>query len=289
VENPVIALLTDFGDDDFFVASMKGVIAGINPAARTVDITHHIPSFDILAGGFVLYAAYKYFPDGTIFLAVVDPGVGSARKICLVKTEEYAFIAPDNGVLSLICDEEDVVEIREVANPEYFLSDRSHTFEARDKMAPAAAWLSKGVPSEKFGPRMPSIHRERIEKPEIRGETLVGSIVYGDKFGNLITNIPVAYLEKIIPEPEDRPVSVLLDCLHRGNKLIPKPEMYEIVYRRTYGRARKGELLMLAGSLGLLELAVREGSAAERIQAAPRDRLTLSRPRLPDRDEGSSQ
>jgi len=277
VENPVIALLTDFGDDDFFVGSMKGVIAGINPAARTIDITHHIPSFDISAGSFVLSAAYKYFPARTIFLAVVDPCVGSTRKICLVETEKYYFIAPDNGVLSLILDEEDVVQIREVTNSEYFLPECSHTFEARDKMAPAAAWLSKGVSSEKFGPQTDSIHRERINKPEIKGDVLVGSIIYADKFGNLITNIPAAYLEQIIPEPEDVPVSVLLDCLYQEGKFSPKPEMHEMVCRRTYGSARKGELFILSGSLSLLELAVREGSAADKLQVGLGTRITLSK------------
>ncbi|MFC2165283.1 S-adenosyl-l-methionine hydroxide adenosyltransferase family protein [Acidobacteriota bacterium] len=276
MENPVIALLTDFGDADFFVGSMKGVIAGINPAARTIDISHHIPSFNIIAGSFALSAASKYFPAKTIFLAVVDPGVGSTRKICLVETEKYFFIAPDNGVLSLILDEEDAVQIREVTNPEYFLPDCSHTFEARDKMAPAAAWLSKGVPSEKFGPRMDSTYKERIDKPEIKGDLIIGSIIYADKFGNLITNIPTAYLEQVIPEPEDVTLSVLLDCLYQEGKFSPKPEMYDMVYRRTYGEARKNELLILAGSLGLLELAVREGSAADKLQAGPGTRLTLS-------------
>lgn len=277
MDNPVIALLTDFGDNDFFIGSLKGVIAGINPAVRIIDITHHIPSFDILAGKFVLYAAYKYFPARTIFLAVVDPGVGSTRKIILVETERYFFIAPDNGVLSLIVDAEEIVEIREVTNSEYFLPDGSHTFEARDKMAPAAAWLSKGVPSEKFGLQMDSIHRERIDKPEIKGDLIIGSIIHADKFGNLITNIPAAYLERIIPAPEGVSVSILLDSLYQENKISPKPEMHEVVYRKTYGSALKSELLLLSGSLGLLEIAVREGSAADRLLVSAGTRLTLSR------------
>jgi S-adenosylmethionine hydrolase len=277
VENPLIALLTDFGNGDFFVGSMKGVIAGINPAARTVDITHHIPSFDTVVGGFVLSAVYRYFPAGTIFLAVVDPGVGSTRKICLVETKTYAFIGPDNGLLSVILDEEEVSQIREVSNTDYFLPDCSHTFEARDKMAPAAAWLSKGVPSEKFGPEMASIQRERIDKPEMKGDVVVGSIIYADKFGNLITNIPAAYLGQIIPDLENASVSVLLDSLTRVNSISPKPDMCELVYRKTYGNAPKGELLILSGSLGLLEIAVREGSAADRLRSGPGTRLTLSR------------
>jgi len=277
VENPVIALMTDFGNEDFFVASLKGVIAGINPDVRIIDITHHVPSFDILAGSFILSAAYMYFPAWTIFLAVVDPGVGSSRKICLVETAKYYFIAPDNGLLSMILEEEDVVQIREVANPEYFLPDCSRTFEARDKMAPAAAWLSKGVPSEKFGPELQSIHREKLNKPQLKGDVLVGSIIYADKFGNLITNIPAAWLEQIISDPEDAPVSVLLDSLHQDKIFSTKPDMHEMVYRRTYGSAGKEELFILSGSLGLLELAVREGSAAERLQAGLGDRLTVSK------------
>jgi len=287
VENPVIALLTDFGDDDFFVASMKGVIASINPAARIIDITHHIPSYDILAGGFVLFAAHSYFPRGTIFLAVVDPGVGTARKICLVETEMYFFIAPDNGLLSLILDKDEIVTAREITNAAYFLPDCSQTFEARDKMAPAAAWLSKGEPSEKFGPEMPSIHRERMTKPEVKGEIVAGSIIYSDTFGNLITNIPAAYLEQIVQEPQEANVSVFLDCLYQENQLSPKPATYELVYRKTYGGARKGELLILSGSLGLLELAVREGSAADLLMVRPGTRLTLSHKPCREHDDGS--
>lgn len=277
MENPIIALLTDFGDDDFFVGSIKGVIAGINPAARTIDITHHIPSFDILAGSFVLSAAYKYFPAGTFFLAVVDPGVGSARKICLVETEKYFFIAPDNGLLSLILDEEEIVQIREVNNPEYFLAECSNTFEARDRMAPSAAWLSKGVPSEKFGPEMTSIHREELAKPEIKGDLVIGSIVYADKFGNLITNIPIPFVEKLIPELENANISALLDCVYEENQLIPKPQKHNLVFRKTYWDVQEGELLLLSGSLGLLEIAVREGSASDRLQVGPGTRLTISK------------
>jgi len=143
VKNPVIALMTDFGEDDFFVASLKGVIAKINPSARIIDITHRIPSFDIGAAGLVLSSSYKYFPPKTIFLVVVDPGVGSYRRILLAKTKNFFFIAPDNGVLSLVLDEEKVQKLIEVKNRKFFLPEVSSTFEGRDKMAPIAAWLSK--------------------------------------------------------------------------------------------------------------------------------------------------
>jgi S-adenosylmethionine hydrolase len=124
---------------------------------------------------------------------------------------------------------------------------------------------------------MTSIHREMFDKPEIKGDVVVGSIIYADKFGNLITNIPTANLERIISDLANATISVLLDCPYKEDKIGPKPEIHEMEYRKTYGSAQKGELLILSGSLGLIELAVREGSAADRLQVRPGDRLTLSR------------
>ncbi len=156
-------MVTDFGEDDFFVASLKGVILKINPSVWIIDITHRIPSFDIQTTGFILLASYKYFPSQTIFLVIVDPGVGSERKILLARTKEYYFIAPDNGVLSLVLEEEQVEDLREVTNEEYFLPHLSNTFEGRDKMAPAAAWVSKGISCSEVGPAKASFEQLGIE------------------------------------------------------------------------------------------------------------------------------
>ncbi|MBN1221613.1 MAG: SAM-dependent chlorinase/fluorinase [Candidatus Aminicenantes bacterium] len=274
VDNPVIALLTDFGDEDFFVASLKGVIAGINPLARTIDITHRIPSFDTAAASFVLFAACSYFPPKSVFLVVVDPGVGSGRKILLVETARYFFIAPDNGVLSLVLENEQVVQAREITNSEYFLSDISRTFEGRDKMAPVAAWLTTGIPCEKFGAEITSFKRERGTMPEVRGKDVIGSILYIDKFGNVITDIPAKMIEGIVPQPIGR--SVALKFRRRNTGGFDPMKSYTVVVRKTYDTADKGDLLILTGSLGLLELAVKEDSAADRLGIRADDGITLS-------------
>jgi S-adenosylmethionine hydrolase len=273
VDRPVIGVLTDFGDEDFFVASLKGIIAQINPAAHIIDISHHVPSFNILSGSFVLFAATRYFPEKTVFLAVVDPGVGSLRKILCVETERYYFIAPDNGVLSLALAEETITQIREVTQDKYFLPHPTRTFEARDKMAPVAAWLSKGTPCEKFGPQIVSYNKLDIQSPKGEGNNLVGSILHIDKFGNLITNIPAEMLTK---SRESSDGALLRMRLVRESK-VESPELrgLDIVFFKTYGDALKGEALCLAGSLGLLEIAIREGSASEWLKANVGDGIIL--------------
>ena len=255
MKHPVIALLTDFGNRDFFVGSMKGVIAGILPAIRIIDITHEVPPFNIKAAAFILRAAYSYFPTGTIFLAVIDPGVGSPRKVILVKTEDYYYIAPDNGILSLTLEHDPPVDMCEVSNPEYFLPEVSHTFEARDRMAPVAAWLASGVPLKKFGPVLPAYEKLELPEPVKNEEGIQGEVLYADKFGNLITNITEDWLGK---------------CGEKGREgLILLVGETSIAYQNSYVEAGKGELLFLPGSLGLLEIAVCEGSAAERLHLFP--------------------
>lgn len=249
---PIIALLTDFGEDDYFVASMKGVIAGINPSVRIIDITHHVPSFHIETAAFILRAAFTYFPKGSIFVTVIDPGVGTARKILLAKCLDYYFIAPDNGVLSLVFADETPKFIREVSNAEYFLLESSPTFEGRDKMAPAAAWLSTGVKCENFGPECVSYIKIKMRKPFKRSGRIHGHILYIDKFGNLITSIPVSMRHDYEEEQKQK-------------ELVFVAAGQEMPFKESYGSVEKGELLSLPGSLGLYEIAVREGSAKEKL------------------------
>jgi len=274
VDRPVIGVLSDFGDEDFFVASLKGVIAQINPEARIIDLTHCVPSFNVLSGSFILYAAYRYFPKKTIFLAVVDPGVGSSRKILCVETERYYFIGPDNGVLSMALEEETIIQIREVSESEFFLPYPTRTFEARDKMAPAAAWLSKETPCEKFGPRIVSYNRLDVRGPKKEGDNLVGTILHIDKFGNLITNIPVEMLTQKLEGLDEQLLRLRLE----GGSRIESPELrgLDIDFHKTYGEAEKGEVLCLAGSLGLLEIAIREGSASAWLKANAGDGIILT-------------
>lgn len=257
----VIALLTDFGDEDYFVGSVKGVILSVNPRACLVDISHRIPAFDIDAAGFVLAAACPYFPPETIFLAVVDPGVGSKRKILLVETSCHFFIAPDNGLLTLALEREKPRRIREISNPRFFLDPPSQTFEARDKMAPVAAWLSLGRSVNVFGPALEGYEKRPCPEPEVKDGEVRGRVLYADKYGNLITNIPVSLLQPLSKASSPRQI-------RGGWKLLAgKKEIRG--YRETYSAAEKGEVFFLCGSLGLVEIAVREGSAREKTGLAP--------------------
>ncbi|MFC2166931.1 S-adenosyl-l-methionine hydroxide adenosyltransferase family protein [Acidobacteriota bacterium] len=262
VDNPIIALMSDFGEDDYFVPSLKGVIASINPEAKVVDITHNIPSFDVLAGSFVLFASYRFFPKKTIFVAVIDPGVGSSRKIFLVETDKYCFIAPDNGILSLVLEEEGVYRATEISNPKFFLSQTSVTFDGRDKMAPVSAWLSLGVPPEEFGPSIKDIQKNELSLPHQTDEKIQGVVLYKDKFGNLITNISLSQLDPFLKKYGREDV-----CLIAGDNTI--------MYGDFYSAVPTGESVFLFGSLGLIEIAVREGSAFDKLKVKPGDRIKI--------------
>src|SRR5262244_337958 len=156
---PIVSLLTDFGTRDAFVGIMKGVILGINPAVTLVDLSHDIPPQDVTAGALILRSAAAFFPPGTIHVAVVDPGVGSARRALLVETHNAFFVGPDNGLLSLAAPADTVVRIVHLTNAEYFLAARSHTFHGRDVFAPVAAYLSLGRAPEHFGPAVCTMER----------------------------------------------------------------------------------------------------------------------------------
>jgi S-adenosylmethionine hydrolase len=263
MEYPLIALVTDFGEEDFFVGSIKGVIARINPSLRVQDITHLVPSFDILAGSFILYAACRYYPSGTIFLVVVDPGVGSSRRILLAETDEYIFIAPDNGVLGLVLESQKIRRMFEVTNSRYFLPSPKTTFDGRDKMAPVAAWVSKGEALSAFGNEISGYERIRLQEARIEKGGILGQILYADKFGNLITNIPVGRMLRLKELDEEKKLS----CRVKGRRIHR--------FERSYSFVEKGELLFLPGSLDLIEIAVREGSAQEILGAAPGDGVRL--------------
>jgi len=184
----IIALLTDFGLNDNFVGVMKGVIYHINPEVKIVDLSHQIESHNIHEAAFLLKSSYPYFPEGTVFLIVVDPGVGSERKSVIVETEKYLFVAPDNGVLSFLM-ERDMKRIIQITNEEYFLKPVSRTFHGRDIFAPVAAYLSKGEKVEKFGSQTRKIEKLTFPEPQVKNNRLVGEVIYVDRFGNPITNI----------------------------------------------------------------------------------------------------
>jgi len=264
VRNSAIALITDFGEDDFFAASLKGVITRINPSARIIDITHRIPSFDIVAASFVLLSSYKYFPPGTVFLVVVDPGVGSSRKVLLIKTKKFFFIAPDNGVLSLALEEETIEKLIEVKNKKFFLPELSSTFEGRDKMAPVAAWLSKGISCDEFGTEVKQYKKLKSQKPVLKGKEVIGQIVYIDKFGNLITNIPGQMLDSLRAKSRKARPSLHVKGVEVGS------------FVQNYSKAKKGELVFLIDSLWMVEIAAREASAAKKLKAKTGDEVRIS-------------
>src|SRR5437667_4359322 len=186
---PVIALLTDFGTRDHYAGTMKGVALGICPDATLVDISHEVPAHDVVGGALELAAAYRYFPPGTIFLAVVDPGVGSTRRGIAAEAGEFKFVAPDNGVLTAVFDEHAPKRVVELTERKYARPTVSRTFEGRDRFAPAAAWLAKGIELVALGRPVGAIQRLDLPQPEVDAERIAGQVLRVDRFGNLITNI----------------------------------------------------------------------------------------------------
>src|SRR5438309_10785636 len=194
---PVIALLTDFGTRDHYAGTMKGVALGICPDATLVDISHELPAHDVLAGALELAAAYRYFPAGTIFLVVVDPGVGSARRGIAAEAGDYKFVAPDNGVLTAVLDEHPPKRVVELTERKYARPTVSRTFEGRDRFAPAAAWLAKGIELAALGRPAAGIQRLAIAQPIVQADRIDGEVLRVDRFGNLITNIDRKSFDKL--------------------------------------------------------------------------------------------
>jgi S-adenosyl-L-methionine hydrolase (adenosine-forming) len=258
-----IVLLTDFGEKDFFVPSLKAVIAGTNPEARTIDITHEAPSFDIRAASFILFSCYRFFPKTTVFLSVVDPGVASGRAILLAETKKYFFIAPDNGLLTLPLKNEEIVGLWKITDTRFWLTEEKTTFEARDRMAPVAAWLTRGIAPGEFGPEVKSYRRLKIKEPVLSGREIAGEILYQDKFGNLITNIPFSMFPSG-QSSKSKPDAVF----YLGKKRISR-------FATSYAEVKDKRPFFLVNSQGLIEVAVREGSAAAAIGAKPGDPVRI--------------
>lgn len=242
---PLIALLTDFGLRDHYAGTMKGVVLGVCPDVTFVDISHDIPPHDVLAGALELAAAYRYFPSGTIFLAVVDPGVGSTRRGIAADTGDFRFVAPDNGVLSVVLDQTKPKAVVELTDRRYARPTISRTFEGRDRFAPAAAWLAKGLALTALGRPAGSLVHLQVPTPRTTAEGVEGEVLRVDRFGNLITNIDQPILEKLGG-------SIAVDI---GSHHIPR-----IV--STYADVAAGDPCALIGSSDHLEIAVNGGSAA---------------------------
>lgn len=250
----LITLTTDFGLADHFVGTMKGVILNINSSAQFVDLSHHVNPFDVFDGAFTLALAYRYFPPHTIHLVIVDPGVGSSRRPIVARAGEHTFVAPDNGVLSIIYERERDVEVRHVTADRYFLKPASNTFHGRDIFAPVAGWLSKGVEAEKFGKLITDYVRLTIPKPQRVSERMIqGAVIKVDQFGNLITNISPADAPEIFTTPPSKFVIAV------GQQQIAR--MVD-----SYSRGEPSEVFAILGSSGFLELGQNRSSAAKALQ-----------------------
>lgn len=258
--SPIITLLTDFGLEDGYVGIMKGVILSLNPAVRLVDLSHEVPPQDIVSGALVLQSAWRYFPPGTIHLAVVDPGVGSGRRAMAAAWGEHFLVGPDNGLFSLVFAEQTPLSMVCLENPRYFLPEVSATFHGRDIFAPVAAHLSRGVTLSSLGPGLFDPVRLVLPVPRFGAAAVAGEIIASDHFGNLISNIPWGKLHSWL---RGRPASLRV----RG-QVIP-----HLV--TTYNDASAGSLLALGGSHGYLEIACRQGSAAQVLGAGVGEEVGL--------------
>ena len=254
----IIALLTDFGTQDYFVGAMKGAILSINRSARIIDITHEIPPQNILSASFTLRACYTDFPKKTIFTVVVDPGVGSDRRAILVETEDYYFIAPDNGLLSFIFNADRAFRVFELANEKYFKHPVSDTFHGRDIFAPVAAHLSNGVEPGKFGNELKDFVSFQENKPQKNSVGKIeAEIIHIDRFGNLVSNLRSEDL------PEDFTVLI-------SGKRISKVQ-------RFFAESDKTELFVILGSAGFLEIAAFQDSAAKLLKVEPSQKFIIEK------------
>lgn len=262
---PLITLLTDFGERDWFAASMKGVILSINPAARIVDLSHHLTPHRIDEAAYWLWSCYRYFPEGTVHVAVVDPGVGSGRRAVLVKTARYYFVAPDNGLLTPVLTEEPDAGIWQLENRQYRLEPPGATFHGRDVFAPAAAWLSTGVLAGAFGPPVSDPVTIEWPQPTVEGARVRGRIVYVDRFGNAISNITSAQVTAVQAGIGSAPVTIrLLD--HRIEGLVG-----------SYQAGRSGAPCGLINGNGVLEVFIKEGHAASLLGVSVGAPIVMSR------------
>jgi S-adenosylmethionine hydrolase len=249
MNRPIITLTTDFGTKDGYVGAVKGVIKRINPHAEIVDITHEIEPFDVFGTAFTLNNFYRFFPQNTIHLVVVDPEVGSRRQALLIKTPNFLFVGPDNGVFSLVLQDEEIDEITSISNRKYFLSGLSSTFHARDIFAPVAAYLSLGVDIREFGAPALECSRLFIPQKETSQKGIVGEIIHIDNFGNLITNIEEESIQK-------RKIKSIEIKHKRINQIA-----------RSYYDIPQGKIGAVIGSSGFLEIAANQGNVSKLVKA----------------------
>ena len=251
----IIVLLTDFGESEY-VGMVKGVILNICPSVKIVDLTHNIEKYNIRHASFILEKSYPYFPKGSIFLAVVDPGVGTKREGIIIKTKEYIFIGPNNGIFGFLKNVERAIRIK------MNMKNVSSTFHARDVFAPIAAKIACGSKIEKFGDEKIKIVKIDQSPPEKLGKKIVGEVLYTDSFGNIITNIP----KSMLPYTP-------------GEKLILKigDKKYATKFVKSYGFANIGELVLVIGSSDMLEIAINQGNAKKNLKVKGGEKIEVEK------------
>ena len=258
IPNPIITLLTDFGDRDVYVGVMKGAIASINSQAKTIDLTHQVPPQNLMAARFVWVNAYPYFPPQTIHVAVVDPGVGSSRRGIAIELTNGYLVCPDNGICSGILELESIVMAVELTNSQYWrVPETSDTFHGRDIFAPVAAHIANGISLTELGKIIESNSLTRLNLPNIQqsGEQVIGYIQYIDHFGNLITNIPGELVQQ-------KSWQVMINNI-------------TIDSGKTYSQVNLGENITMVGSHGWIEIAVNSGNAHEQLQLTTQDPIQV--------------
>jgi S-adenosylmethionine hydrolase len=257
----IATLTTDFGLKDPYAAEMKAAILGICPNAVIVDVTHNIAKFNIRMGAYVLASAAPYFPKGTVHVAVVDPGVGTQRRPILIQTKQGFFVGPDNGILVLAAEKQDITRIHELSNPRFRLPKVSNTFHGRDIFSPAAAHLLNGVKPEEFGPEIREAAKPEFAKIKRKNGVLVGEVLHVDGFGNIITNISEKEVAQIHVEAS---VSVELPSCKLKLKLC-----------KAYGETNPRQPVALIGSHSFLEIALNQGNAAKKFKTKVGDKVTV--------------
>ncbi len=261
--NKVITLLTDFGLRDPYVASMKGVILSINPSAVIVDLSHEVARHDVKAAALLLWASYRFFPEGTIHVVVVDPGVGTARRPLAIKTKRYFFVGPDNGVLMMAALDDGLMEVREITNPSFMLSVVSPTFHGRDVFAPTAAKISLHHNAFKeVGPCVKDPVSLSPPTYSIKDHVAIGEVIHIDIFGNIVTSIPSRVVEELVGYGGKCEIKVGIKRIE--TKLV-----------KAYAEVKEGETLLVPDSFGLAEIAINKGDAASFYNVKVGDRVEI--------------
>ncbi len=254
-KSPIVTFTTDFGLQDHYVGTMKGVVLNICPEAILVDICHEVPPYDIVSGALTIAAAYKYFPAGTVHVLIVDPGVGGVRRPIIAEVSSQTFVCPDNGLLSLVLDQEGDVAVRHATSDRYFLHPVSNTFHGRDIFSPVAAHIAAGVPVDSLGPLIKDYVELAIATPTLAMGNIQGSVLKIDRFGNVVTNITPGHL---------------VDAFGAGTPFVVRIAGCAISDIRTsYAGAPQGQLFAIFGSMGRLEISANQSSAAALLGVKP--------------------